>query len=237
MMTQDELKQLVAKAAVQEILTLLPPQSLIGMGTGSTVNFLIDELQVHASYFQGVVSSSDTTTQRLKDRGFKVLDANEVQSLPLYIDGADEIDPHGNMIKGGGGALTREKIVASLADQFICICDASKLVSVLGLFPLPVEVIPMASAQIKRFLESIGGHVELRKAKSDLNQNFVTDNQAWILDVKGLTIDKPLALETQLNQLPGVICNGIFALQSADTLLVPLNDKVETVHFRTDKNN
>jgi ribose 5-phosphate isomerase A len=236
-MTQDELKQLVAKAAVQEILTLLPPQSLIGMGTGSTVNFLIDELQAHASYFQGVVSSSDKTTQRLQDKGFKVLDANQVQSLPLYIDGADEIDPDGNMIKGGGGALTREKIVASLAEQFICICDATKLVNVLGVFPLPVEVIPMASAQIQRFLESIGGHVELRKAKSDLNQNFVTDNQAWILDVKGLVIEQPLALETQLNQLPGVICNGIFASQSANTLLVPINDKVQTIHFGKDKNN
>jgi len=236
-MTQDELKQLVAKAAVQEILTLLPPQSLIGMGTGSTVNFLIDELQAHASYFQGVVSSSDKTTQRLQDKGFKVLDANQVQSLPLYIDGADEIDPDGNMIKGGGGALTREKIVASLAEQFICICDATKLVNVLGVFPLPVEVIPMASAQIQRYLESIGGHVELRKAKSDLNQNFVTDNQAWILDVKGLVIEQPLALETQLNQLPGVICNGIFASQSANTLLVPINDKVQTIHFGKDKNN
>jgi ribose 5-phosphate isomerase A len=236
-MTQDELKQMVATAAVQEILAILPPQSLIGMGTGSTVNYLIDALQTHASYFRGVVSSSDKTSQLLQERGFKVLDANQVTSLPLYIDGADEIDPHGNMIKGGGGALTREKIVASLADQFICICDATKLVNVLGVFPLPVEVIPMASAQIQRFLESIGGHVELRKTKTDLNQNFVTDNQAWILDVKGLVIDQPLALETQLNQLPGVICNGVFAVQSADTLLVTLNDKVQTIHFRKDKNN
>jgi ribose 5-phosphate isomerase A len=236
-MTQDELKQMVATAAVQEILAILPPQSLIGMGTGSTVNYLIDALQTHASYFRGVVSSSDKTSQLLQERGFKVLDANQVTSLPLYIDGADEIDPHGNMIKGGGGALTREKIVASLADQFICICDATKLVNVLGVFPLPVEVIPMASAQIQRFLESIGGNVELRKTKSDLNQNFVTDNQAWILDVKGLVIDQPLALETQLNQLPGVICNGVFAVQSADTLLVTLNDKVQTIHFRKDKNN
>jgi len=236
-MTQDELKQMVATAAVQEILAILPPQSLIGMGTGSTVNYLIEALQTHASYFRGVVSSSDKTSQLLQERGFKVLDANQVTSLPLYIDGADEIDPHGNMIKGGGGALTREKIVASLADQFICICDATKLVNVLGVFPLPVEVIPMASGQIQRFLESIGGHVELRKAKSDLNQNFVTDNQAWILDVKGLVIDQPLALESQLNQLPGVICNGVFAVQSADTLLVTLNDKVQTIHFRKDKNN
>ncbi|WP_108645928.1 ribose-5-phosphate isomerase RpiA [Polynucleobacter rarus] len=236
-MTQDELKQMVATAAVQEILAILPPQSLIGMGTGSTVNYLIDALQTHASYFRGVVSSSDKTSQLLQERGFKVLDANQVTSLPLYIDGADEIDPHGNMIKGGGGALTREKIVASLADQFICICDATKLVNVLGVFPLPVEVIPMASAQIQRFLESIGGNVELRKTKTDLNQNFVTDNQAWILDVKGLVIDQPLALETQLNQLPGVICNGVFAVQSADTLLVTLNDKVQTIHFRKDKNN
>jgi ribose 5-phosphate isomerase A len=183
------------------------------------------------------VSSSDKTSQLLQERGFKVFDANQVTSLPLYIDGADEIDPHGNMIKGGGGALTREKIVASLADQFICICDSTKLVNVLGVYPLPVEVIPMASGQIQRFLESIGGKVELRKTKTDLNQNFVTDNQAWILDVKGLVIDQPLALETQLNQLPGVICNGVFAVQSADTLLVTLNDTVQTIHFRKDKNN
>ena len=236
-MNQDELKQMVAKAAVQEILAILPPQSLIGMGTGSTVNYLIEALKAHASYFQGVVSSSDKTTQLLRERGFKVLDANQVNCLPLYIDGADEIDPNGNMIKGGGGALTREKVVASLADQFICICDATKLVNVLGVFPLPVEVIPMASSQIQRYLESIGGDVELRKTKSDLNQYFVTDNQAWILDVKGLVIDHPLALETQLNQLPGVICSGVFAMQSADTLLVPINDKVQTIHFRKDKNN
>ncbi len=231
-MTQDELKKLVAKAAVQEILNLLPEHSLLGMGTGSTVNFLIDELKEYANYFSGVVSSSDATSQRLLSNGFKVLDANTVQSLPLYIDGADEIDPDGNMLKGGGGALTREKIVASLASQFICICDATKLVPVLGQFPLPVEVIPMASAQIQRVLESLGGQVRLRNSKVDPNLPFVTDNQGWILDVKGLAIENPLALETKLNQIPGVICNGIFAIQSANMLLVSAIDQVQKTIFK-----
>ena len=231
-MNQEELKKLVAKAAVQEILNLLPVNSLLGMGTGSTVNFLIEELKAHANYFSGVVSSSDATTQALLNVGFNVLDANHVESLPLYIDGADEIDAMGNMLKGGGGALTREKIVASLASQFICICDASKLVKVLGQYPLPVEVIPMASAQIQRALESLGGKVEIRKSKSDTNLPFLTDNQGWILDVKGLEIDNPLALETELNQLPGVICNGIFAIQSADILLVSQFDKVQKINFK-----
>ncbi len=231
-MTQDELKKLVAKAAVQEILNLLPEHSLLGMGTGSTVNFLIDELKEYANYFSGVVSSSDATSQRLLSNGFKVLDANTVQSLPLYIDGADEIDPDGNMLKGGGGALTREKIVASLASQFICICDATKLVPVLGQFPLPVEVIPMASAQIQRVLESLGGQVRIRNSKVDPNLPFVTDNQGWILDVKGLAIENPLALETKLNQIPGVICNGIFAIQSANMLLVSAIDQVQKTIFK-----
>ena len=233
-MTQDELKKLVAKAAVVEILQFLPAHSLLGMGTGSTVNFLIDELKEHAKYFAGVVSSSDATSQRLLDHGFTVLDANTVVSLPLYIDGADEIDPNGNMLKGGGGALTREKIVASLASQFICICDATKLVPVLGQFPLPVEVIPMASSQIQRQLESLGGTVSIRKNKADPSLPFVTDNQGWILDVKGLRIDHPFDLETQLNQLPGVICNGIFAQQSADMLLVSEIDKVKKTVFQKD---
>lgn len=236
-MTQDELKKLVAKAAVQEILHLLPKNSFLGMGTGSTVNFLIEELKPYAHYFAGVVSSSDATTQCLINDGFKVLDANLVVSLPLYVDGADEIDPHGNMLKGGGGALTREKIVASLASQFICICDATKLVNVLGQFPLPVEVIPMASSQIQRVLESLGGQVEIRKSKLDPSLPFVTDNQGWILDVKGLVIDDPLALETKLNQLPGVICNGIFAIHSADILLVSQMDKVQKNIFNKAKNN
>ncbi|SMC66723.1 ribose-5-phosphate isomerase RpiA [Polynucleobacter kasalickyi] len=231
-MTQDELKKLVAKAAVQEILNLLPEHSLLGMGTGSTVNFLIDELKEYANYFSGVVSSSDATSQRLLSNGFKVLDANTVQSLPLYIDGADEIDPDGNMLKGGGGALTREKIVASLASQFICICDATKLVPVLGQFPLPVEVIPMASAQIQRVLEALGGQVRIRNSKVDPNLPFVTDNQGWILDVKGLAIENPLALETKLNQIPGVICNGIFAIQSANMLLVSAIDQVQKTIFK-----
>lgn len=231
-MSQDELKQLVAKAAVKEIMDLLPSNSLVGMGTGSTVNFLIDALVPHVDYFSGVVSSSDATTARLLAHGFKVLDANAVEGLPLYIDGADEIDPNGNMLKGGGGALTREKIVASLAKDFICICDSSKLVQVLGKFPLPIEVIPMACQQIQRELEKLGGTVQLRKSKIEKNQVFVTDNHAWILDVTGLEIHQPLELELQLNLLPGVICNGIFARQAASVLLVSENNQVRKVKFK-----
>jgi ribose 5-phosphate isomerase A len=231
LMTQDDLKKLVAKEAVKEILQTLPKGSLIGMGTGSTVNFLIEELKPYAGHFSGVVSSSDATTKRLLESGFHVYDANDVDRLPIYIDGADEIDPKGNMIKGGGGALTREKIVASLADQFICICDASKLVEVLGNFPLPTEVIPMASGQITRELSSLGAEVTIRKAKENPLQNFVTDNGGWILDARKLLIDDPLTLENRLNQLPGVICNGIFAIHSADLLLVSKEDKVERILF------
>ena len=230
-MTQDELKALVAKSAVEEILQTTRTSDLIGMGTGSTVNFLIDALAEHSSRFSGVVSSSEATSLRLRSHGFEVIEANAVAGLPIYVDGADEINPFGQMIKGGGGALTREKIVAALAQRFICICDASKLVDVLGQFPLPIEIIPMARAQITRFLEQLGGQVTLRLAAQQIDQPFVTDNAGWILDVRGLQISDPAALEAELNQIPGIICNGIFAQHSADVLLISGDNQVRRLTF------
>ena len=230
-MTQDELKALVAKSAVEEILQTTRTSDLIGMGTGSTVNFLIDALAEHSSRFSGVVSSSEATSLRLRSHGFEVIEANAVAGLPIYVDGADEINPFGQMIKGGGGALTREKIVAALAQRFICICDASKLVDVLGQVPLPIEIIPMARAQITRFLEQLGGQVTLRLAAQQVDQPFVTDNAGWILDVRGLQITDPAALEAELNQIPGIICNGIFAQHSADVLLISGDNQVRRLTF------
>lgn len=230
-MTQNELKALVAKSAVEEILQTTRTSDLIGMGTGSTVNFLIDALAEHSSHFSGVVSSSEATSLRLRSHGFEVVEANAVSGLPIYIDGADEINSFGQMIKGGGGALTREKIVAALAQRFICICDASKLVDVLGQFPLPIEIIPMARAQITRFLEQLGGQVTLRLAAQQIDQPFVTDNAGWILDVRGLQITDPAPLEAELNQIPGIICNGIFAQHSADVLLISGDNQVRRLTF------
>jgi ribose 5-phosphate isomerase A len=219
MYTQDQLKAMVAAAAKDEVLKNMAPGGILGVGTGSTANLFIDAIAPHQSYFAGVVSSSQASTERLQKHGFKVLDSNSVQSLPMYVDGADEIDPHGHMLKGGGGALTREKIVAELAQSFICICDGSKQVDVLGKFPLPVEIIPMAHAQVARELEKLGGAVALRKVKgSDLV--YVTDNQGWILDVAGLSIKDPVGLESQINQIPGVVCNGLFARRKANVLLI-----------------
>jgi ribose 5-phosphate isomerase A len=219
MFTQDQLKQMVADAAKDEVLKNMAPGGILGIGTGSTANLFIDALAPHQKHFAGVVSSSQASTDRLKKHGFIVLDSNTVTSLPIYVDGADEIDPKGHMLKGGGGALTREKIVAQLAQSFICICDASKGVDVIGKFPVPVEVIPMAQAQISRALEKLGGVVTLRKVKNS-NQVFVTDNQAWILDVAGLKVSDPVGLESEINQIPGVICNGLFARRKADILLI-----------------
>ena len=225
-MNQDELKQLVAQAARDEVLKL-PAGQILGVGTGSTVNCFIDAIAPHKSHFAGTVSSSNASTERLLKHGFTVLDPNDVVELPVYVDGADEIDPQGNMIKGGGGALTREKIIASMANQFLCICDASKQVPVLGHFPLPIEVMPMACAIVTREMEKMGGKVTLRLQKNtreDLNQTashaFVTDNGGWILEVNGLSITNPAALEAQINQIAGVLTVGIFAKEKADILLV-----------------
>ncbi len=219
MYTQDQLKAMVAEAAKDEVLKNMAPGGILGVGTGSTANLFIDAIAPHQGHFAGVVSSSKASTERLQKHGFKVLDSNSVQSLPMYVDGADEIDPHGHMLKGGGGALTREKIVAQLAQSFICICDGSKQVDVMGKFPLPVEIIPMAHAQVARELEKLGGVVTLRKVKG-ADSDYVTDNQGWILDVAGLSIKDPVGLESQINQIPGVVCNGLFARRKANVLLI-----------------
>ena len=234
-MNQDQLKQLVAQAARDEVLQL-PAGQVLGVGTGSTVNCFIDAIAPHKSHFAGTVSSSNASTERLLKHGFTVLDPNDVVQLPVYVDGADEIDPQGNMIKGGGGALTREKIIASIANQFLCICDASKQVPILGHFPLPVEVMPMACAIVTREMEKIGGKITLRLQKNtreDLNQTpsqpFITDNGGWILEVSGLSINNPPALEAQINQIAGVLTVGIFAKEKADVLLVSNSTGVERI--------
>lgn len=236
-MNQDQLKQLVGEAARDEVLKL-PAGQVLGIGTGSTANYFIDALAPHRGHFLGTVSSSNATTERLLKHGFKVLDPNEVDQLPAYIDGADEIDPAGHMIKGGGGALTREKIIASMAQQFICICVASKQVPVLGNFALPVEIIPLSREIVTQELAKLGGKVSLRVAKNtraDLGQTpsepFVTDNGAWILDVTGLQITNPLALEIQINQIAGVITVGLFAKEKADILLVSNASGVSRITF------
>jgi len=236
-MNQDQLKQLVGEAARDEVLKL-PAGQVLGIGTGSTANYFIDALAPHRGHFLGTVSSSNATTEQLLKHGFKILDPNEVDKLPAYVDGADEIDPAGHMIKGGGGALTREKIIASMAQQFICICDASKQVPVLGNFALPVEIIPISRGIVTQELAKLGGKVSLRVAKNtraDLGQTpsepFVTDNGAWILDVAGLQITNPLALETQINQIAGVITVGLFAKEKADILLVSNASGVSRIAF------
>ncbi len=220
-MTQDELKALVGRAA----LAYVQPGTVVGVGTGSTVNHFIDALASMKGQIAGAVSSSEQSSRRLRALGVEVLDANQVTGMPVYIDGADEIDASGCMIKGGGGALTREKIVADLADRFICIADASKRVAVLGAFALPVEVIPMAAAQVTRRLAQLGARVVLRAG-------FVTDNGNAILDAHGLTITDPLALEKQIDQWPGVVTVGIFARHRASVCLLGTAQGVQTLHFQ-----
>lgn len=208
-MTQDELKQAVAAAAVER----LPPNAVIGVGTGSTANHFIDALAARRRDIPGTVASSEASAARLRKHGIPVLELNEVESLSVYVDGADEIDAALAMIKGGGGALTREKIVAAVADRFICIADESKLVRRLGRFPLPIEVIPMARAQVERALRKLGGEPRLRAG-------FTTDNGNQILDVHGLEIRDARALEGELDHVAGVVCNGLFARRGADLLLL-----------------
>ena len=217
-MTQDELKQQVASAAVDHV----PVGGVIGVGTGSTANFFIAELGKVKHRFDAAVASSEATAQKLKALGIDVLDLNSVLELTVYVDGADEIDRSLAMIKGGGGALTREKIVGAAARTFVCIADESKLVDVLGRFPLPVEVIPMARSYVARELVKLGGQPEWRP-------NFVTDNGNVILDVWNLHIDKPVELETRLNQIPGVVTNGLFAQRPADVLLLGTASGVQTL--------
>src|SRR5258705_13653334 len=208
-MTQDELKQAVAREAIKYVVE----DAVIGVGTGSTADLFIDELGRMKNRIAGAVASSERSAERLKGRGIRVLDLNSVNELPVYIDGADEITEHLYMIKGGGGALTREKIVAAGARKFVCICDASKLVPVLGRFPLPVEVIPMARSYVGRQLLRMGGQPELR-------ENYKTDNGNLILDCYGLTLLDPPATEAELNNVAGVVTNGIFARRPADVLLL-----------------
>src|SRR5688500_2374569 len=219
-MTQDELKALVGQAALAHVV----PGGVVGVGTGSTVNCFIDALATMKSRIAGAVSSSEKSSERLRAHGIAVLDSNAVERIPVYIDGADEIDRAGHMIEGGGAALTREKIVADIAERFVCIADESKLVDTLGRFPLPVEVIPMAAAQVARRLRALGGEPVLR-------QGVVTDNGGHILDVRGLAITDPLAMEGEINQWPGVITNGIFARNRASVCLLGTRDGVKTITF------
>lgn len=215
MLTQDQLKRNVAEQAVHYILPLLGPDAIIGVGTGSTVDFFIDALARHKHLFNSAVSSSHRSTQLLTQHGITVSDLNDVSQLRVYVDGADEIDRSLTMIKGGGGALTREKIVASLAQTFVCIVDESKLVERLGAFPLPVEVIPIAREAVARRLTALGGRPTWR-------DRYTTDNGGHILDVAGLDCDTQQAreLEREINDIPGVICCGFFALDPADVALV-----------------
>ncbi len=219
-MTQDQLKQAVAKAAADYVAANVPAGGIVGVGTGSTANFFIDELAQIKDRISATVASSEATKQRLEGHGIKVLDLNEVMSMPVYVDGADEITARLEMVKGGGGALTREKIVAAVADKFVCVCDASKLVATLGRFPLPVEVIPMARAYVAREIVRLGGQPRLR-------EGFVTDNGNEILDVHGWQIADPAALETTLNGIVGVVTNGLFARRGADLLLLATPDGVK----------
>ncbi len=213
MYTQSELKQQVAQAAVDYILPLLTPDSILGVGTGSTVDLFIDALAPHKSRFKAAASSSNRSTERMQALGIAVQDLNTIARMDWYVDGADEIDAGLNMTKGGGGALTREKIVASVADKFLCIVDESKLVQRLGAFALPVEVIPMALNAVARQLSELGGQPVERAG-------FVTDNGGLILDVAGLSIADPAALEARINNIPGVVCCGLFALKPASVALV-----------------
>ena len=221
-MTQDELKQAVAQAAADYVAKNAPEGSIIGIGTGSTANFFIDALAPLKNKYKGAVASSEATRKRLESHGIQVFDLNDVADIPVYVDGADEIDAGLNMIKGGGGALTREKIVAAVAKTFVCICDASKLVDVMGKFPLPVEVIPMARAHVARQLAKLGGTPVLR-------EGFVTDNGNLILDVRGLSISDPKGLEAQINQIVGVVTNGLFAMRPADLLLLGTDTGVRRI--------
>ena len=217
-MTQDELKAAVAREAIKHVVDDQP----VGVGTGSTANFFIDELAKIRNRIVGAVPSSEKTAERLRGHGIRILELNSVDELPVYVDGADEITEHMAMIKGGGGALTREKIVAAVARKFVCIADESKLVPVLGRFPLPVEVIPMARSHVARQMVTLGGQPKLR-------ENFTTDNGNVILDVHGLSILDPVELEDRINSIPGVVTVGLFARRGADVLLLGTAQGVRTL--------
>ncbi len=222
-MTQDEMKRAVAAAAVERIRPLLESDTIIGVGTGSTANCFIDALAEAKHLFAGAVASSEATAERLRAQGIEVFDLNSVSELAVYVDGADEFDPHLHLVKGGGGALTREKIVAAVAKEFVCIVDSSKRVDLLGEFPLPVEVIPMARSYVARELVRLGGQPVYR-------EGFVTDNGNVILDVQDMEILDPKALEQQINNIVGVVTNGLFARRPADVVLMGTPDGVEVLH-------
>lgn len=226
-MDQQQLKLAVARAAREHVARHLPTGAILGVGTGSTANCFIDELVSIKDQIGGCVASSEATRQRLESHGLRVLDLNAVVAqglhMPIYVDGADEIDGQLAMIKGGGGALTREKIVAAVAGQFVCVCDQSKQVDVLGRFPLPIEVIPMACEQVSRALIALTG------GRPQLRAGFVTDNGNQILDLSGVQIHDPRQLEEQLNNIVGVVCNGLFARRAADVLLLATADGVRTI--------
>ena len=223
-MTQDELKALVGQAALQYVV----PGQIVGVGTGSTVNKFIDALASMKDQIKGAVSSSEASTVRLKALGIPVFDSNEVAELAVYIDGADEINSQGHMVKGGGAALTREKIVAAQSKMFVCIADESKLVSVLGAFPLPVEVIPMATSRVIAQFAKWGGQARVRLKDG---QPLVTDNGQHIIDVTGLKIADPVAFEAEVSQWPGVVTVGVFAFQKAQVCLLGTSDGVKTLKF------
>ncbi len=215
-MSQDDRKKEVAKAAIKYI----EDNSIVGVGTGSTVNFFIEELGNIKDRIKGAISSSVASEELLKQQGIPVLSLNDVNEIPVYVDGADETTEQRHLIKGGGGALTREKIVAAASKQFVCIVDDSKLVPVLGNFPLPIEVIPMAQNHVARQLAKLGGQPKLR-------EGFVTDNSNLILDVHNMKIEKPVELEQELNGIVGVVTNGLFAQRAADIVLIASNDGVK----------
>jgi ribose 5-phosphate isomerase A len=218
-MTQDDMKRAVAQAAIEHV----PNDCIVGVGTGSTANFFIDELGKIKHKIQGAVASSEASAKRLQGHGIEVISLNDAGTLPVYVDGADEITRHLHMIKGGGGALTREKIVAAASKKFVCVCDTSKLVDVLGKFPLPVEVIPMARSYVARELTKLGGQPVLR-------EGFTTDNGNLILDVRGLQIMNPVELESTLDHIAGVVTNGLFARRPADVLLLGTPDGVKVMN-------
>lgn len=219
-MDQQEKKEAAAQAAVDLVLPLLGPDVVIGVGTGSTANCFIDALVASGAPLRGAVASSEATAARLAAGGIEVMDATAAGPLKVYVDGADEAGPDLSLIKGGGGALTREKIVAATSDRFVCIVDDSKCVEELGAFPLPIEIIPMAEGHVRARLETLGGQPRLR-------EGFVTDNGNLILDVEGLDLGHPQAMERRLNDVVGTVCNGLFSLRPADVLVVAFDDGVE----------
>jgi len=223
-MNQDELKALVGQAALHYVV----PGQIVGVGTGSTVNKFIDALATMKDQIKGAVSSSEASTARLKALGIPVFESNEVAELSVYIDGADEINAQGHMVKGGGAALTREKIVAAQSKMFVCIADESKLVDVLGAFPLPVEVIPMSSTRIMAQFAALGGEAHVRMKDGN---PLVTDNGQHIIDVRGLRITDPVAFEAQVSQWPGVVTVGVFAYQKAQVCLLGTAQGVKTLTF------